>query len=89
MTDHKKTIRLIVVTTAGDVDKEFQLQQPLQVVFNDALREVGGEANRDQFVLEYNDSALTDLHRHIAEFAAELNWSDGTTLDLVPTPVVV
>lgn len=55
------TIRLIVVTTASDIDDKFRLDQALEVVFDKALREVGGERNRDQFTLEYHDVALTDL----------------------------
>ena len=47
MPDHPNgTIRLIVVTTAGDIDDKFRLDQPLQVVFDKALREVGGNEIR-------------------------------------------
>lgn len=83
------TIRIVVVTTAGDVDDEFNLNQPLRVVFNRALHEVGGEGNRDQFALEYNDVDLSDLSRKISDLAEEFGWADGVVLDLVPKPVVV
>jgi hypothetical protein len=33
------------------------------VIFDKALREVGGERNPDQFSLEYHDVALADLSR--------------------------
>lgn len=89
MTRATHTIRLIVVTTADDVDHEFNLHQPLQVVFNKAIHEVGGGGNRDQFSLEYNDIELSDLSRTIGDVADELGWVDGTQLDLVPKPVVV
>ena len=46
-----KTIRLIVVTTADDVDDEFNRNQPHQVLFNKAHHEVGGEGNQDKFSL--------------------------------------
>ena len=82
-------IRLIVVTTADDVDEEFNRNQPLQVLFTKALHEVGGEGNRDQFALEYNDVELSDLSRKIGDVAEELGWVDGTQLELVPKPVVV
>lgn len=85
----KDEIRLIVVTTAGDVDHEFKLDEPLEIVFNKALHEVGGEGKRDQFALEYHDVVLSDLSRTIGDFAEELGWTDGTQLDLVPKPVVV
>jgi hypothetical protein len=85
----KNTIRLVVVTTADDLDEEFNVNQPLQVLFNRALHEVGGEGNRDQFALEYNDVVLSDLSRKIGDVAEELGWVDGTQLDLVPKPVVV
>jgi len=85
----KNTIRLVVVTTADDVDEEFNVNQPLQVLFNRALHEVGGEGNQDQFALEYNDVELSDLSRKIGDVAEELGWVDGTQLDLVPKPVVV
>jgi hypothetical protein len=83
------TIRLIVVTTADDVDDEFNRNQPLLVLFNRALHEVGGEGNRDQFALEYGDVELSDLSRKIGDVAEELGWVDGTRLDLAPKPVVV
>lgn len=83
------TIHLVVVTTADDVDDEFNVNQPLQVLFNKALQEVGGQGNQDQFALEFNDIELSDLSRKIGDLAAELGWSDGTQLDLVPKPVVV
>ncbi len=89
MPDPHGTIRLVVVTTAGDVDQEFQLDQPLEVVFDRALHEVGGERNRDQFELEYKDAALSDLSRPIGDFVREFGWIDGTQLELVPKPVVV
>jgi hypothetical protein len=59
------------------------------VLLNKALHEVGGEGNRDQFALEYNDVELSDLSRKIGDIAEELGWVDGTQLDLVPKPVVV
>lgn len=89
MSKPDNTIRLIVVTTADDVDDEFNIHQPLEVVFNRALHEVGGEPNRDQYTLEFNDIVLDDLARRIDNAAAEYGWSDGTTLELVPRPVVV
>lgn len=90
MLDHPNgTIRLVVVTTAGDIDDKFRLDQPLKVVFDKALHEVGGERNPDQFTLEYHDVALTDLSRTIGDYARELGWEDGTQLELVPKPVVV
>jgi hypothetical protein len=64
MPDHPNgAIRLVVVTTAGDIDDKFRLDQSLQVVFGKALREIGGERNPDQFALEYPDVALADLSR--------------------------
>lgn len=89
MPDLHGAIRLVVVTTAGDVDQEFRLDQPLEVVFDQALHEVGGERNRDQFELGYNDAALTDLSRWIGDYAREFGWTNGTQLELVPKPVVV
>lgn len=83
------TIHLVVVTTADDVDDEFNVNQPLQVLFNKALQEVGGQGNQDQFALEFNDIELSDLSRKLGDLAAELGWTDGTQLDLVPKPVVV
>ena len=89
MAGTKNTIHLIVVTTADDVDDEFNLHQPLQVVFTKALHEVGGEGKQDQFALEYNDTELSDLSRKIGDVAEELGWTDGAELELVPKPVVV
>jgi hypothetical protein len=89
MLDLHGEIRLVVVTTAGDVDQEFGVDQPLRVVFDRALREVGGERNRDQFELEYHDTALTDLSLPNGDYAREFGWTNGTQLELVPKPVVV
>lgn len=89
MADLHGEIRLVVVTTAGDVDQEFGVDQPLEVVFDRALREVGGERNRDQFELEYHDTALTDLSGPVGDYAREFGWTNGTQLELVPKPVVV
>jgi len=85
----KDEIRLIVVTTAGDIDDEFKLDRPLEHVFDKALREVGGEGDRDQFALEYHDAVLSNLSRTIGHFVKELDWTDGTQLEFVPKPVVV
>jgi hypothetical protein len=89
MPHHHNTIRLIVVTTAGDLDDQFNLNEPIQVLFDRALHEVGGEGSRDQFGLEYDDVSLSDLSRKIGDLAQEFGWVDGTELDLVPKPVVV
>ena len=89
MPSSKNTIRLVVVTTADDIDQEFNLNQPLRVVFNAALHQVGGQGNQDQFALEYADDELSDLDRKIGDVAAQLGWVDGTQLELVPKPVVV
>lgn len=86
--DHDNKIRLVVVTTADDIDDEFNLHQPLDVVFKRALRKVGGEGSPDQFALEFNDAPL-DASRKIGDLAGELGWTDGTQLELVPKPVVV
>lgn len=82
-------IRLVVVTTAEDVEDEFNLNQPLRVLFNRALQAVGGEGNKDQFGLEFNDIELVDFSRKIGDLVEELGWVDGTHLELVPKPVVV
>lgn len=83
-----KFIRLTVVTTGEDLNERFNVNQPLHVVFNRALQAVGGGANRDQFTLEYNNQPL-NLDRRIEDYVAELGWTDGTTLELVPRPEVV
>jgi len=81
-------ITLTVATTAGDFEARFNLNQPLKVVFNRALTEVGGGVDRGAFTLEHEDAQL-DLERRIGEYAAELGWVDGTVLELVPAPVVI
>lgn len=83
------TIRLIIVTTAEDVDDEFNVNQPLRVLFNRALQAVGGQGDRDQFSLEFDDTDLTDLDRKIGDWAEQFGWDDGTAIELVPKPVVV
>jgi len=82
-------IRIVVVTTAEDLDETFNPHQPLRVVFERALSLVGGHGQGEQFSLEYNDQALNDLDRPISEVAAELGWGDSVELELVPKPVVV
>jgi hypothetical protein len=82
-------IRVIVVTTAEDLDERFNRHQPLRVVFERALTLVGGHGQSDQFVLEYNDQPLTELDRTLGELADALGWGDEVQLELMPDPVVV
>lgn len=86
MTAQFITIR--VATTSGDLEDKFNFNQPLRVVFNRALTEVGGGVDRGAFTLEYEDDSL-DLDRSIGDYVAELGWADGTVLELIPAPVVI
>ena len=81
-------IVLKVVTTGEDLEERFNVQEPIQVVFNRALRAVGGGANRDLFTLEYQDQPL-DLSRRIGDYVAQYGWQDPTELELVPRPEVI
>ncbi len=81
-------IHLKVVTTGEDLEDDFNLEQPLKVVFNRALEAVGGSANRDQFTLEFEDEPL-DLDQRIGEAAENLGWEDDAVLELVPRPEVI
>lgn len=83
-----KDIEIMVATTADDLDETFKRQQPLRVVFEKALKLVGGQGQPDQFALEYNHEPL-DLSRKIGDLAEELGWGDRVELELVPKPVVV
>ena len=83
-----KDIQIIVITTAADLDDSFKRNQPLRVVFQQALKLVGGQGQPDQFALEYANEPL-DLDRKIGDLAAELGWGDRVELELVPKPVVV
>jgi len=87
--DKPNKIRIIVVTTADDLDDEFNVHSPVRVVFERALTLVGGEGQADQFTLEYQNQALTDLDRKIEDYAEELGWGDEVELELVPAPVVI
>ena len=82
-------IRVIVVTTADDLDQRFNRHEPLRVVFQRALTLVGGQSQPDQFVLEYQDESLSELDRTLGELADALGWGDKVELELVPNPVVV
>lgn len=89
--EHAKGAKFIiirVVTTGDDLEERFNLQQPMQVVFNRAIELVGGGANRDRFTLEYRDQPL-DLDRRIGDYAEELRWGDRVELELVPRPEVI
>lgn len=83
------SIRIVVVTTADDLDDEFNVHQPLRVVFERALTLVGGHSARDQFRLEFGSQELSDLNRPIADFVAQYGWTSPVELELVPTPTVV
>jgi hypothetical protein len=85
----EKKIQITVITTAGDVKDNYPTEQPLQVVFDAALAEVGGQSTPDQFTLEYDNEPLTDFTRTIADYAAELGWEKKVELELVPAPEVV
>ena len=84
-----KFIKIVVITTADDLDRRFQLEELLRNVFDRALKLVGGHSEADQFTLEYHDQPLEQLDRKIGEIAAELGWGDRVELELVPKPVVV
>lgn len=89
--EHREDVHFIVltvITTGDDLSDKFNVNQPLQTVFNRALQEVGGGANRDQFTLEYEDQPL-DVSRKIQEFVEQFGWSDGVVLELVPRPEVI
>lgn len=81
-------IEVTVITTGEDPTERFNVNQPLQVVFNRALQEVNGGANRDQFTLEFEDQPL-ELGRKIQEFVEQFGWLDGVVLELVPRPEVI
>ncbi len=85
---HDKDIQIIVVTTADDLDGSFNRNQPMHVVFEKALKLVGGQGQADQFALEYGNEPL-DIARKIGDLADELGWDDLVELELVPKPVVV
>jgi hypothetical protein len=87
--DHNDAIRIIVITTAEDLDHRFHRHTLLRVIFDRALSLVGGHAHADQFVLQYHDQPLNDLDRTLGELACELGWGDTVELELVPKPVVV
>jgi hypothetical protein len=84
-----KSIEIVVITTADDLDRKFDLDAPLREVFDRALKLVGGQGQPDQFALEYHDQPLTQLDRKIGELAHELGWGKRVELELVPKPVVV
>ena len=83
------TINVIVITTADDLDRPFNLQEPLRPVFEQALTLVGGHAESDQFVLEFGDIELTELDAKLGDLKERLGWGDTVQLELVPRPVVV
>jgi hypothetical protein len=85
----EKRTEFDVITTAGDLDRTFPDHDHLKVVFDAALELVGGEGDADQYVLEYENEPLEDLHRTIGEWAKQLGWGERVQLELVPKPVVV
>jgi hypothetical protein len=87
--DHRRSIKIVVITTAEDLDRRFDLDEPLRNVFERALKLVGGSGQADQFTLEYRDQPLTELDRKLGDLARELGWRKHVELELVPKPVVV
>lgn len=81
-------LRITVVTTGDDLEAQFNSAEPMKVVFNRALAEVGGGPDREQFTLEYEDEEL-GLDQRIADVAERFGWGDEVTLELVPRPVVI
>jgi hypothetical protein len=84
-----KSIEIVVITTADDLDRKFDLDDTLRTVFDRALKLVGGHAQPDQFALDYADQPLTQLDRTLRDLAHELGWDRRVELELVPKPVVV
>lgn len=83
-----ETIEITVITTGEDLTDSFNLQQPLQVVFNRALQSVGGGSHRDEFTLEYQDNVL-NLDQKIGDAAVQYGWNGQVELELVPRPEVI
>lgn len=87
--NHNDNFIIITVTTTGeDLEGRFNIHQPMEVVFNRALRAMGGGANRDLFTLEFNNQPL-DLSRRIADYSAQFGWGERVELELVPRPEVI
>lgn len=81
-------IRLIVVTTGEDLDREFNVHQPLRVVKLRALQGLPPGTDPDLFVLEYESQPL-DESKKIEEYVDQFGWQDGTVLELIPRPEVI
>lgn len=81
-------IRLIVVTTGEDIDERFNVHEPVRVVKERALHGLPPGANRDLFVLEY-ENQLLDEAKKIEDYLTQFGWQDGTVLELVPRPEVI
>jgi hypothetical protein len=85
----KDRIEIVVITTASDLDEQFNLHEPLRVVFQKALVLVGGQGQPDQFQLEFAGQPLTNMDSSLGQLKTQLGWGDRVELELVPKPVVV
>lgn len=82
-------IKIVVITSAEDLEEDFNTQQPLQVVFNRAMALVGGQEQSNQFTLEFDNQTLEDLHAKLGDLAERYGWGDSVELELVPRPEVI
>lgn len=79
-----KKILLTFATTAGDVTKEFPLNQPLHAVKRSVMAQAGLEADRaDEFIVT-QDGLELDEQRTLGE----LGLADGTILMIEPRALV-
>ena len=85
----KKDFHVLVVTTADDLEDDFDKHETLQVVFDRAVALVGGQGQPDQFSLEYKDQPVTELTRTLKDASKDLGFGQDVEFELVPKPVVV
>jgi hypothetical protein len=85
----KEKFDITVITSAGDLEAEFNGEEPLKAVFERALALVGASSQPDQFTLEYENQQLTDLQEKIEDAAKRLGWTQRVELELVPHPEVI
>ena len=72
------TIHLIFSTTAGDLEKDFPLNQPLHAVKSSAMAQLGLDpSTADQFIVSLNGTQLDESKK-----LGELNLDAGSVLIL-------
>lgn len=76
-----KKLRICVTTTKSDIEKEFNVEQPIRAVKMAALKNQFDTSEEDEYTLVFDGEDLDDDQK-IEFYVNEFDWKDKVDLDL-------